>query len=100
MEQRIYARQIIKESVSKRVVDDQQVERHFSQLEIRELYKFDPEMLRTNEPRQLPDLVVPKDHLLTELINRERKWFVNFSNVDCLLGICKFAFKILVFFTL
>ena len=86
MEQRIYSRQIIKESVSKRVIDAQQVERHFSQLEIRELYKFDPEMLRKNDPNQLPDLVAPKDQLLKDLINRERKWFVNFSEHDCLLG--------------
>lgn len=86
MEQRIYARQIIKESVAKRVVDAQQVDRHFTQLEIRELYKFDPVMLRHNDPKQLQDLVVPKDHLLKDLINRERIWFHSYSEHDCLLG--------------
>lgn len=48
MEEKIYDRQVTKQSLSNRVVDQQQIERHFTLIELTELYTFEPDLL--NDP--------------------------------------------------
>jgi len=55
MEEKVYDRQITKLAVASRVVDEMQIERHFTDEEIRELYSFKPEKIADNpETPQLP----------------------------------------------
>ncbi|KAB0803202.1 hypothetical protein PPYR_00172 [Photinus pyralis] len=65
MEMKIYERQVTKQAISKRVIDEQQIDRHYNQDELAELYMFDPEPTDTVIP------LVPKDKLLGELLQME-----------------------------
>ncbi|XP_054711229.1 transcriptional regulator ATRX homolog [Uloborus diversus] len=80
MEEKIYDRQITKLSLSFRVVDEQQIDRHFSAADLAELYSFNPEMT-SNRPTPL----VPKDRLLAELLIKKKEWIVTYHEHDSLL---------------
>ncbi|XP_037678765.1 transcriptional regulator ATRX-like [Choloepus didactylus] len=67
MENKIYDRQVTKQSLSFRVVDQQQVERHFTMNELTELYTFELDLLddpnsEKKKKRDTPKL--PKVNLL------------------------------------
>ena len=68
MEEKIYDRQVTKQSLSARVVDEHQIERHFSMNELSELYEFKDE---PDSERPIPK--VPKDLLLAEMLKKHDK---------------------------
>lgn len=60
MEEKIYERQVTKLSLSQRVVDEHQIERHFTAADLRELYIFKPDRLDDPNREELPTPVLPK----------------------------------------
>lgn len=60
MEEKIYERQVTKLSISCRVVDEQQIDRHFSRNEIEELYTFNRKIPDENETPKLPNVGIFK----------------------------------------
>ncbi|CAH0551007.1 unnamed protein product [Brassicogethes aeneus] len=63
MEMKIYERQVTKQAISKRVIDEQQIDRHYNQNDLQELYKCDL------KPIERPTPLVPKDVLLGEMLH-------------------------------
>ena len=67
-------------SLSCRVVDEQQIERHFNSADLNELYVFEPDShLRRPTP------LLPKDRLLAELTIQRKDWIVTYHEHDSLL---------------
>lgn len=65
MEEKIYDRQVTKQSLAARVLDEQQIERHFTSADLEALYSLDPPDLAH---RPIP--MVPKDRLLADMLQR------------------------------
>ncbi|XP_014283274.1 transcriptional regulator ATRX homolog isoform X2 [Halyomorpha halys] len=80
MEEKIYERQVAKLSTSLRVIDEQQIDRHFSQTSLAELYAFNPD---PPENRETP--VLPKDRLMAELIQAVPDVILTYHQHDSLL---------------
>lgn len=70
MEEKIYDRQVTKQSLSFRVVDQQQIERHFTTNELAELYTFEPDMLDdpSGKKRKAATPMLPKVKLACFLL--------------------------------
>ncbi|KAB0803719.1 hypothetical protein PPYR_00689 [Photinus pyralis] len=79
METKIYERQVTKQAISKRVIDEQQIDRHYNQTDLAELYTFDP------EPNEDIIPLVPKDVLLGELLQKERDRIFKYHEHQSLL---------------
>jgi len=80
MEEKIYDRQVTKLSLSCRVVDEQQIERHFNSADLNELYLFEHD-----SHKRRPTPIVPKDRMLAELTIQRKEWIVTFHEHDSLL---------------
>ncbi|TSL89850.1 Transcriptional regulator ATRX [Bagarius yarrelli] len=87
MEEKIYDRQVTKQSLSFRVVDQQQIERHFTMNELTELYTFEPDQLddpsEKKSKRSTP--MLPKDPVLAELLHNFKDHIVGYHEHDSLL---------------
>ncbi|KAM4586706.1 transcriptional regulator ATRX [Fundulus diaphanus] len=87
MEEKIYERQVTKQSLSYRVVDQQQIERHFTMNELAELYTFEPDMLddpsEKKSKRATP--MLPKDPILAEMLQNNKDQVVCYHEHDSLL---------------
>ena len=82
MEEKIYQRQIAKESLSQRVIDEKQMERHFTDRELREMYDFKPDIYDADN-QQVP--IMPSDDLLKHLLSDCKKWISRYHEHDSLL---------------
>lgn len=80
MEEKIYERQVMKQSISKRVIDEQQIDRHYNQNDLQELYRYD---LEPDEERILP--LLPKDRLFAELLKKYENLIFKYHEHDTLL---------------
>ena len=60
MEEKIYERQVTKQSLSQRVIDEHQIERHFTANDLRELYVFKPDRLDDPDRPERPTPKLPK----------------------------------------
>ncbi|CAL8355496.1 unnamed protein product [Merluccius merluccius] len=87
MEEKIYERQVTKQSLSYRVVDQQQIERHFTMNELAELYNFEPELLDdpSGKKSKRATPVLPKDPVLAELLHSFKDHLVCYHEHDSLL---------------
>ena len=82
MEEKIYQRQVSKQSLSQRVIDSHQLERHFTDRELRELYAFEPDIYDP-EKEQIP--IMPSDDLLKDLLSDCKQWILRYHEHDSLL---------------
>ncbi|CAJ1064215.1 transcriptional regulator ATRX-like isoform X1 [Xyrichtys novacula] len=87
MEEKIYDRQVTKQSLSFRVIDQQQIERHFTLSELAELYTFEPDLL--NDPNSKKSKRTcsdpPKDKVLEQLLQTCKDHIVSFHEHESLL---------------
>uniref|UniRef100_A0AAQ4NXQ7 DNA helicase n=1 Tax=Gasterosteus aculeatus aculeatus TaxID=481459 RepID=A0AAQ4NXQ7_GASAC len=87
MEEKIYDRQVTKQSLSYRVVDQQQIERHFTLFELTELYLFEPDLLDdpNSKKSKRTTSVLPKDKILAQLLQTCKDQIVSFHEHESLL---------------
>ncbi len=83
MEEKIYKRQITKQAMSQRVVDAKQLDRHFTNDELAQLYQFEPDI--NNDPLDKYDAERVKDKILRKLMVEYENLIVSYREHDSLL---------------
>ncbi|UJR09733.1 hypothetical protein I4U23_013962 [Adineta vaga] len=83
MEEKIYKRQITKQAMSQRVVDAKQLDRHFTNDELSQLYRFEPDI--DNDPLDKYDADRIKDKVLRKLMDEYNDLIVSYREHDSLL---------------
>ena len=81
MEEKIYMRQVTKNALSQRVVDEHQLDRHYTSEELRELYSFYPDVYLGENDSYL----IPKDDILKRLLLANKNWIKTYHEHDSLL---------------
>lgn len=81
MEEKIYERQVTKQAISKRVIDEQQIDRHYKENDLQELYRYDN--IEPEGDRPMPNL--PKDRLFAEMLKKFDKILYKYHEHDSLL---------------
>ncbi|KAH8375970.1 hypothetical protein KR200_011288 [Drosophila serrata] len=80
MEQKVYERQVAKQATAKRVIDEQQISRHYNQTDLMELYSYE---LKPSAEREMP--ILPKDRLFAEILTEHDKLIFKYHEHDSLL---------------
>ncbi|XP_052846278.1 transcriptional regulator ATRX homolog isoform X2 [Drosophila gunungcola] len=80
MEQKVYERQVAKQATAKRVIDEQQISRHYNQTDLMELYSYE---LKPSSEREMP--ILPKDRLFAEILTEHDKLIFKYHEHDSLL---------------
>ncbi|KAH8417417.1 hypothetical protein KR222_011589, partial [Zaprionus bogoriensis] len=80
MEQKVYERQVAKQATAKRVIDEQQISRHYNQTDLMELYTYE---LKPSGEREMP--LLPKDRLFAELLTEHENLIFKYHEHDSLL---------------
>ena len=74
-----------KQSLALRVIDEQQIDRHFKEEDLRELYTFEPDTWDSGSVDKRPPPVLPKDRLLADLLSEHPCLVASYHNHDSLL---------------
>ena len=94
MEEKIYDRQVTKETLSQRVIDEHQIDRHFTAADLRELYVFKPDQLDDPAAPQRPIPSVPKVWSRTVMQNFATNNFDSWSLLNPQLLLCFMALNL------
>lgn len=80
MEEKIYERQVTKQAISKRVLDEQQIDRHYKENDLMELYTYD---IEPAAEREVP--ILPRDRLFAGLLKKYDHLIYKYHEHDSLL---------------
>ncbi|KAI9562423.1 hypothetical protein GHT06_013393 [Daphnia sinensis] len=87
MEEKIYYRQVAKLSLSKRIVDEEQIDRYFGSNDLTDLYTFnaDGQLSLPTSIREREDSSLLNDNLLAVVAVRRKEWVGGYQAHDSLL---------------
>lgn len=80
IEEKIYQRQVTKLSLAHRIIDEHQIERHFSMMNLQELYKYEP---KPKKDWTVPK--IPKDNIFAEILAVNKDIIIGYHEHDSLL---------------